>query len=101
METVMQNQEVLVVVEIRSVKDAEAMKTYQMGARQQIGAYGATVIARGGSTLEGAPAFGPLMVQRWPSEQAFRTWQDSDDYRPLRALRQSCADLRIAVIPLV
>ena len=97
----MQDSEVLVVVEVRSVTDPEAMKTYQNGARQQIGAYGASVIARGGSTLEGAPAFGPLMVQRWPSEQAFRSWQDSEEYRPLRAVRESCADLRIAVIPLV
>lgn len=96
----MQDSEVLVVVEIRSVKDPEKLKAYQAGARQQIGAYGATVIARGGSTLEGIPAFGPLMVQRWPSERAFRGWQESDDYRPLRELRESCVDLRIAVIPL-
>lgn len=96
----MQSSEVLVVVEIRSVKDPEALKSYQLGARQQIAAYGASVIARGGTTLEGLPPFGPLMVQRWPSEKAFRAWQASDDYRPLRALRKSCVDLRIAVVPL-
>lgn len=97
----MSNNEVLVVVEIRLIHDAEAMKAYQTGARQQLAEYGASVIARGGATLEGTPAFGPLMVQRWPSEEAFRTWQGSDSYRPLRAIREACADLRIAVIPLV
>ncbi|WP_439590074.1 DUF1330 domain-containing protein [Hydrogenophaga sp.] len=97
----MDSNDVLVVVEIRSVHDPEALKAYQTGARQQIAEYGASVIARGGTTLEGAPAFGPLMVQRWPSEAAFRTWQSSENYRPLRAIREASADLRIAVIPLV
>lgn len=97
----MNDKQVLVVVEIRSVHDAEALKAYQAGARQQIVEYGASVIARGGATLEGTPAFGPLMVQHWPSEDAFRTWQGSESYRPLRAIREACADLRIAVIPLV
>lgn len=97
----MQNSEVLVLVEIRSVSDVEALKAYQTSARQQISECGAVVIARGGATLEGTPPFGPLMVQRWPSEQAFRTWQNSESYRPLRAIREACADLRIAVVPLV
>ena len=91
---------VLVVVEIAEVRDPAALKTYQLGAREQIARHGGTVLARGGVTVEGIP-FGPLLVQRWKSELAFRAWQESAEYRPLRELRKSCADLRIAVIPLI
>lgn len=91
---------VLVVIEIAAVRDADALKRYQMGARDQIARFGGSVLARGGSTFEGAP-FGPVLVQRWPSQAAFAAWQDSAEYQPLRALRQSCADLRIAIVPLV
>lgn len=94
----MSDEGVLVIVEIAAVRDPAALKSYQLGAREQLGRYGATVLARGGSTVEGAP-FGPFLVQKWPSEQAFRAWQASAEYQPLRDLRRSCADLRIAVIP--
>ena len=91
---------VLVVVEVGAVRDAAALKSYQQGAREQIERYGGKVLGRGGSTLEGVP-FGPLLVQRWPSEHAFVAWQESAEYQPLREMRRSCADLRIAVIPLL
>lgn len=97
----MANEEVLVVIEIRAVSDAEKLKAYQLGAREQIGPRGGTVIARGGSTLEGNPPSGLLMVQRWPSEASFRAWQDSEEYLPLREMRRTCAELRIVVVPMV
>jgi uncharacterized protein (DUF1330 family) len=92
--------DVLVIVEIGAVRDQAALKSYQLGAREQIGRHGGTVLARGGSPFEGSPPFGPVLVQKWPSEQAFRAWQESAEYQPLRELRRACADLRIAVVPL-
>lgn len=92
---------VLVVVEVRSVSNADQFRTYQSGAREQIGVHGAVVIARGISPVEGDPPSGMLMIQRWPSEKAFRSWQESDEYKPLRDLRRNCADLRISVVPMV
>ena len=94
------NENVLVIVEVAAVRDPAMLKSYQLRAREQIGRHGGAVLARGGSMLEGAP-FGPLLVQRWPSEQAFRAWQESAEYEPLRDLRRTCADLRIVVVPLV
>jgi ferredoxin len=32
------------------------------------------VVARGGSPVEGEPDFAPLVIQRWPSEAAFRDY---------------------------
>ena len=92
---------VFVVVEIRSVDNADQFKAYQSGAREQIGTYGGIVIARGGSPVEGNPPFGALMIQKWPSEQAFRNWQESDEYKPLREMRRNCVDLRISIVPML
>jgi uncharacterized protein (DUF1330 family) len=96
----MTDEAVLVVAEIRSVRDPEELKTYQAGARTQIAKFGGKVVARGGRNTE-AEAFGMLLVQAWPSERAFLDWQESEEYRPLRDLRRRCADMRIAIVPLV
>lgn len=92
---------VLVVVEVQAIHDAEALTAYQQGARAQLGRYGGTVLARGGQAIEGSPPFERLLIQRWPSAEAFLRWQDSEDYRPLLARRRRCAEMRIAVVPLV
>ncbi len=92
---------VFVVVEIFEVRDAKALREYQAGARAQLAAFGGVVIGRGGEAFDGVPPFGPLLIQRWPSADAFKTWQASDDYRPLLELRRRAANLRIAIIPAV
>jgi uncharacterized protein (DUF1330 family) len=96
----MTDEAVLVVTEIRSVRNPEELKAYQAGARNQIAKYGGKVIARGSRNTE-TEEFGMLLVQAWPSERAFVDWQESQEYRPLRDLRRRCADMRIAVVPLV
>ena len=92
--------EVLVVIEIEEISDPAEMQAYQQLARAQIAERGGSVVARGGECIEGA-AGGPFLVQRWPSETAFRDWQASDAYRPLLARRNAAARLRIAVVPMV
>ena len=92
---------VLIVVEITAVRDADQLKAYQIGARAQLAEHGGIVVARGTSPVEGSPPLGMLLIQKWPSEQAFRDWQDSEAYKPLKSLRQQCVDMRIAVVPLV
>jgi uncharacterized protein (DUF1330 family) len=95
----MSNEEVFVVVEIVDVKDAELLKTYQTGARAQVAGFGGTVIGRGVTTFEGDPGFAMLMIQKWPNEAAFRDWQDSDAYRPLRRMREQAVVMRIGIVP--
>jgi uncharacterized protein (DUF1330 family) len=92
---------VLVVIEIRSVRDPDQLTAYQTGARTQIAQYGGKVVARGAGHNTEAEPFGVLLVQSWPSERAFLRWQESEDYRPLRDLRRRCADMRIAIVPQV
>jgi uncharacterized protein (DUF1330 family) len=93
--------EVLVIVEVVRIRDAQAFDEYRAQARAQGAARGVAVLARGGSTFEGDPPYADIMVQRWPSEQAFLNWQDSEEYKPLRAIRQKAADIRIAIAPIV
>lgn len=69
---------VLVVAEIRAIYDEESFKTYQLGARAQLSKRGGKVLGRGTSMFEGEPPFGQLLIQRWPSEAAFREWQSSE-----------------------
>lgn len=92
---------VYVVVEIVAVRDAEQLKAYQTRARAQLLERGGVVVARGTSPVEGTPPFGTLLIQKWQSERAFRDWQESADYLPLKAMREHCVDMRIAVVPLV
>lgn len=92
---------VLVVFEITAILNAELFKLYQVQARAQSTERGGSVLGRGSLPVEGNPPFGTLLVQKWPSERAFREWQDSEAYRPLKDLRRQSAEVRIAVVPAV
>lgn len=90
--------EIYVIVEVREIRDAEAFAAYRAAARQQLDEWGGILVARGEGLFEGEPPMGQMLIQRWPSVDAFRAWQNSDAYRPLRDLRRKCAKLRIAVL---
>lgn len=92
---------VLVLVEVLEVRDPDRYREYQLAARTQLGPRGGVVVGRGAQMIEGTPAFGTVLVQRWPSAQAFLDWQASAEYAPLKALRQEVATIRIAWTPLM
>lgn len=95
----MVNGEVIVIVEVQEVMDDVAFQAYRAQARRQLLERGGAIMGRGGELFEGTPALaGPILVQRWPSEQAFREWQSSEDYRPLLALRKRAARLRVIIV---
>lgn len=98
----MANQQVVVIVEVQEVFDQARLDAYRSQAREQMLARGGELIARGGSLFEGAPPLGQgLLLQRWPSERAFREWQASDDYAPLLKLRNDAVRLRMSIVPIV
>jgi len=68
----MQETPVLVVIELVSVEDAAGLRSYIERAAALIGPLGGVMVGRGGVPVEGEPGFGPLVLQRWPSEAAFR-----------------------------
>lgn len=93
--------EVIVVVEVQEIIDPEAYENYRSQAQQQFGRYGGTILGRGGFCFEGDPVHGPVLLQRWPSEQAFRQWQSSEEYKPLLELRRRAVKLRLIIVPIV
>jgi uncharacterized protein (DUF1330 family) len=95
----MTDQSVLVIVEVKAITDAEALKRYRLGARAQAAARDCVIVGRGGWLLEGAVDLGEIVVQRWRSLEQFMEWQNSEEYRPLKELRQTCADFRISIVP--
>ncbi len=91
---------VFVVIEVVGVKDPEGLKTYVKRASQLIGPLGGELVAQGGSSIDGELGFAPLVIQRWPSEAAFRAWLDSDAYQPLNEIRLASATMRVAIVPI-
>ena len=70
----MQEAPVLAVLEVVSVEDPAGLKTYVQRASELIGPRGGELLAQGGVPIDGPPGFAPLVIQRWPSEAAFRAW---------------------------
>jgi len=96
----MQENAVFVVVEVVSVEDAEGLRAYSERASELIGSLGGEVLGHGGKPVDGEAGFAPLVIQRWPSEGAFRTWLDSDAYQPLLKIRLASATMRVAIVPI-
>ncbi|WP_168356016.1 DUF1330 domain-containing protein [Sphingomonas gei] len=90
---------VLVVIEIVSVEDPAGLQTYAQRASALIGSFGGQLVAQGGVPVDEGAAFAPLVIQRWPSEAAFRAWIASDAYRPLNELRLASATMKAAIVP--
>ena len=91
---------VFVVIELVSVEDPAGLKTYVRRASELIGALGGELVAQGGIPIDGELGFAPLVIQRWPSEGAFRAWLDSDAYQPLRQIRAASATMKVAIVPI-
>ena len=83
----MQGNPVFVVVEVVSVEDPEGLRTYARRASELIGPLGGVVVGQGAIPVGEEAGFGHLVIQRWPSEGAFRAWQDSEAYQPLNKIR--------------
>ena len=96
----MQENAVFVVVEVVSVQDADGLRAYAERATELIGPLGGVVLGRGGIPVDGEPGFAPLVIERWPSESAFRAWLDSEAYQPLRKIRLASATMRAAIVPI-
>jgi uncharacterized protein (DUF1330 family) len=96
----MQDNAVLVVVEVVSVEEPAGLSAYAERASKLIGPLGGVILGRGCVPVDGEAGFAPLVIERWPSEGAFRAWLDSEAYQPLRKIRLASATMRVAVVPI-
>ncbi len=72
------------------VIDSAAYEEYRQKVPATIAAYGGRYIARGGATqvLEGGWAPKRCVLLEFPSMTQLKTWWDSPEYVPLRAIRE-------------
>ena len=81
------------------VIDAAGYDVYRQQVPATIAAYGGRYLARGGAieTLEGGWAPQRCVILEFPSMAQLKTWWDSPEYVPLRAIRERTTHSRIIV----
>lgn len=81
------------VFDLLQVTDSAKMDEYRQKVRATIEKHGGRVVVAGGKfeVVEGSakPTF-PVILE-FPSLEAARRWYDSEEYRPLKALRLAAA----------
>ena len=89
-----------VIAAVNDAWDQEKLVEYRERNTDAVAAHGGRFIARGGTqeTLEGDWAPKRLVIIEFPDLDAARGWYESDEYAPLRTLRQSASDTDIVVV---
>jgi uncharacterized protein (DUF1330 family) len=79
------------------VTDPEGYKEYAAGAGATVETYGGRYLVRAGATrvVEGDPAPKRFVIIEFPDMAALDAWYSSDEYRPLRDIRQRCSTAKI------
>jgi uncharacterized protein (DUF1330 family) len=82
------------------VKDTDHYPEYARLAKDTVTKYGGRYLVRGAtpSIVEGAPRLERFVILEFPSLEQARRWYDSDEYRPVRALRHKYADTDLFLI---
>jgi len=88
-----------VIVDIE-ITDPERYEEYRRLAAPTVAAHGGRYVVRGGAVekLEGAWKPSRLVVLEFPSAASAREWWSSEDYRPARELRETCANADMIVV---
>src|SRR5262245_21560951 len=88
-----------VIVEV-DVKDPVAYEGYKRQTPASVAKYGGRFIIRGGKgeTLEGGWVPKRIVVVEFESMEQAKTWWDSPEYAPVRAIRWQTAESRMIVV---
>ncbi|MFM8767144.1 MAG: DUF1330 domain-containing protein, partial [Rubrivivax sp.] len=81
------------------VRDGPAFGRYVQGHMPGLRTGGGVFLAAGGrhQVIEGDWTPRRIVMHRWPSSEAFRTWYESAEYRPWRDLRWSAASTDVGL----
>lgn len=85
------------IVNIINIYDKEKFQEYVIGHIPSIKKFGGKFLVKGdqGEVIEGSWESNLMVVQEFPSIERFKEWYNSDDYRPWKELRQSCAEVNV------
>ena len=80
-----------------NVRDADAIAEYRRRNTDAVAKHGGRFLARGGEVevLEGPWPHERCVIMEFPDMEAARGWYGSDDYAPLKAMRQAASDTQI------
>jgi uncharacterized protein (DUF1330 family) len=83
-----------------NVKDPVAYQEYVKAVPATITQYGGKFLARGGrhETLEGEWKPARLIILEFPSMEQLKRWYESEEYRPLKAIRLKHATADLVVV---
>jgi len=89
-----------VIGDVRAAWDAEALGEYRRRNTDAVARHGGRFIVRGGEIelLEGEWDTRRIIVIEFPDMAAARGWYESEDYAPLRTLRQSASDTNLILV---
>ena len=82
------------------VTDAALYENYKEAAPASVALYGGRYLSRGGSSeaLQGVWEAERTTIIEFSSAAAARTWHDSKEYAPARAIRDKAASVNVIVI---
>ena len=85
------------IVNIVRINDQEKFEEYVSGHIPTIKKFGGKFLVKGypGEILEGNWDNNLIVVHEFPSIDQFNKWYYSDEYRPWKELRQSCAEVNV------
>jgi uncharacterized protein (DUF1330 family) len=85
---------------VTEARDQDALLEYRRRNTEVVAKHGGRFVVRGGEreTLEGDWAPLRVVVIEFPDAAAARGWYESEDYAPLRALRQGASDTDIILV---
>jgi uncharacterized protein (DUF1330 family) len=81
-------------------RDEAALQEYRRGNTDAVANHGGRFLARGGAVdvLEGPWPWERCVVMEFPDADAARAWHASDEYAPLKAMRQAASTTQIILV---
>ena len=78
-------------------RDAAALQEYRRRNTDAVANHGGRFLARGGAVevLEGSWPWERCVVMEFPDADAARAWHASDEYAPLKAMRQAASTTQL------
>jgi uncharacterized protein (DUF1330 family) len=89
-----------IIGDVRDAWDQVALEEYRRRNTPTVESRGGRFIVRGGeaTTLEGEWDTRRIVVIEFPDLATAREWWESEDYAPLKAMRQSASDMNIILV---
>ena len=90
---------VFLIVDIK-VNDRSKFKEYAKAAQSTVEAFGGRYFCRWGvpKTLEGEWGASKIVVVEFATTERAEAWWDSEEYRPLKALRREASTTRVLLV---